>query len=105
MARWVPHPVAPQLGSDVCQALAGSKSEQPLPPPAHAVSRDAFTVVPPTATTSGEADGYSTVSPVSPEAKTVAMPGWFHALSKLFSPENSLAPQLLDMADTPLSAA
>jgi hypothetical protein len=66
----------------VCHAGFGSNALQPLPAPLHAdsIQPRAFAAVvsdvPPTAVTSGEAAGYETPNPLSPELAVIATPGW-----------------------------
>ena len=63
-----------------------------------------FSVVPPTASTLGEAEGYSVV-PESPEDATNVTPlcpaGVVNTLSYAVSPANSPAPQLIETTETP----
>src|SRR6266702_350531 len=66
----------------VWNAGFGSKAEQPLPAPDHAVSDQPRALeswnsdVPPTEVTKGDAAGYSTPKPLSPLLAVTATPGW-----------------------------
>src|SRR5215831_8567394 len=64
------------------KAGLASTAEQPEPAPLHTVSPQPRALllrtrwVPPTAVTNGEAAGYSTPKPLSPELAVTATPGW-----------------------------
>lgn len=66
----------------------------------------ADSVVPPTATTYGDAAGYSVPLPLSPDdATNVTFDGAPKWLSKLVSELNSLPPKLIDTTDAPAPTA
>src|SRR6185437_9844009 len=83
----------------VCHAGFGSNSVQPRA--FAAVVSD----VPPTAVTSGEAAGYETPNPSSPELAVIATPGWSKWTSLAVSSLDSSPPQLLLIAFAPRRAA
>jgi len=95
----------------VCHAGVGSKALQPLPAPLHAdsVRPRAFAAVvsdvPPTTVTRGEAAGYETPNPSSPELAVIATPGWSKWTSLAVSSLDSSPPQLLLIAFAPSRAA
>src|SRR6476620_9047685 len=101
--------VAPPVS--VCHPGFGSKALQPLPAPLHAdsVQPRAFAAVvsdvPPTAVTSGEAAGYETPNPSSPELAVIATPGWSKWTSLAVSSLDSSPPPLLLIAFAPSRAA
>src|SRR3954452_19327412 len=89
-----------------------SKALQPLPAPSHADSLQPRAVpaarvrdVPPTAVRNGDAAGYETPKPLSPELAVIAMPGWLKWTSFAVSSLDSSPPQLLLIASAPRRAA
>ncbi len=99
-----------QPGS-VCHAGFGSNALQPLPAPLHADSVQPRALaavvsdVPPTAVTRGEAAGYETPKPPSPELAVIATPGWSKWTSLAATSLDSSPPQLLLIAFAPRRAA
>src|SRR5215472_8839156 len=82
-----------------CQLGCASKALQPLPAPLQAVSDQPratagsfVRVVPPTAVTNGEAAGYWTPKPPSPELAVMAMVGWLKCASRPVSALSSAPP-------------
>src|SRR4051812_20219577 len=90
----------------------GSNALQPLPAPSHAdsvhpraVPAEGVSDVPPTAVRNGEAAGYETPNPLSPELAVIAMPGWLKWTSFAVSSLDSSPPQLFEIALAPSRAA